>query len=501
LKQKFNHLVGHWINGELQIGKGMRSNIFNPSTGAVIREVTLANPTEVSSTIAYAQAALPGWMETPALRRARIMFKFRELLEAAQDRIAECIALEHGKTVADASGEITRGLEVLEFACGAPHLLKGEFSLNVGTGVDGFDFRQPLGVIAGVTPFNFPVMVPMWMFPLALVCGNTFILKPSERVPSASLLLAELLHSAGLPKGVFNVLQGDSHTVDALIKDPGVAAISFVGSTNVAKHIYTQGTAQGKRVQALGGAKNHMVVMPDAELDGVTEALVGAAFGSAGERCMAISVAVVVTDVLADALIKSLKTRIMSLKIGASDATNIDMGPLINLAHKTRVIEYVASGIAEGAQLIIDGRETTIPGYENGFFLGPCLFDHVKENMLIYREEIFGPVLCIIRVPDLNHAIKLINTHEYGNGTAIFTQNGATARHFIEKIEVGMVGINIPLPVPMAFHSFGGWKNSMFGDHHAYGMEGIRFYSRLKAVSQRWPEKHSMHADFVMPTL
>ena len=495
-------LVSHWIDGREVEGKGPRAAVYNPSLGREARQVCLATTAEVDAAIKSAAAAFPGWARTPPLRRARVLFKFKDLLDAHAKDLARVLSAEHGKTLSDAEGEVTRGIEVVEFACGAPHLLKGEFSDSVGTGVDSFSLRQPLGVVAGITPFNFPAMVPMWMFPVALAAGNTFILKPSERDPSASLYLARLLKQAGLPDGVFNVVQGDKVAVDALLHSPTVAAVSFVGSTPIARYIHATGTAHGKRVQALGGAKNHAVVMPDADLASATEAIVGAAYGSAGERCMAISVAVAVTDKTADELIARLKERVPKLRIAASDVPNADMGPLVTQAHKDKVQGYIDAGVREGAELVLDGRGFKVPGHEAGFFLGGTLFDRVRPDMSIYREEIFGPVLCVVRVPDFASAVRLINCHEFANGTAVFTRSGEVARSFVQEIEVGMVGVNVPLPVPMAFHSFGGWRNSLFGDHHAYGQEGIRFYTRLKTVTQRWPEaSESTRAEFVMPTM
>lgn len=493
--------VSHWIGGEAAASTaGARAPVYNPSTGDIVREVPLGGPAEVDEAVRSARLALPGWSHLPSLRRARVLFRFKELLEKHAAELARLISQEHGKTVDDAQGELSRGIEVVEFACGAPQLLKGDYSDNVGTGIDTFDFRQPLGVVAGITPFNFPAMVPLWMFPVALACGNTFVLKPSERDPSASLRLAELLQQAGLPPGVFNVVQGDRQAVDALIEHPGVAAISFVGSTAVAKSLYARASLTGKRVQALGGAKNHLVVMPDADLDTATAALIGAAFGSAGERCMAISVAVVVGDETANELIGRLAAKLQQLRIGPSDAPGIQMGPLITRAHLERVRSYIELGAQEGARLIMDGRSADLTGLGRGFFLGPSLFDHVSAHMRIYREEIFGPVLCVVRVKDLPSAVELINAHEYANGTAIFTRSGAAARAFAAQIEVGMVGVNVPIPVPSAFHSFGGWRNSLFGDHHVYGQEGVRFYTRLKTVTQRWPEQPTS-AEFHMPVI
>ena len=495
--------LGHWIEGRhVAATPGARTaDVFNPATGAVAARVALAEPSDLDAAVRAATAAFPAWSATPSLRRARILSRFKELVEAHADELARLLSREHGKTVSDARGEVTRGLEVVEFATGAPHLLKGEFSDNVGTGVDAYSLRQPLGVAAGITPFNFPVMVPMWMFPMALACGNTFVLKPSERDPSAPLRLAELLHEAGLPPGVFNVVNGDKGAVDALLAHPGIAAISFVGSTPVARRVYLDGTAAGKRVQALGGAKNHMVVMPDADLDQTVEALVGAAYGSAGERCMAISVAVAVGDAVADRLIKRVKARIATLKVGAPDDPATEMGPLVTAVHRDRVAAYVDIGAAEGAKVVVDGRKAPNTGNAKGFYLGATLFDDVKANMRIYREEIFGPVLGVVRVPTLQAAIELINGHAFANGVSVFTRSGEVARAFSQSIEVGMVGVNVPIPVPMAFYSFGGWRQSLFGDHHVYGAEGIRFYTRMKCVTQRWPVPTEGDAAFVMPTM
>jgi malonate-semialdehyde dehydrogenase (acetylating)/methylmalonate-semialdehyde dehydrogenase len=492
--------IPHWINGvEVPSRAGRFAPVTNPSTGELIARVACADVEEINQCVRVAKAAYAGWSAQTPLRRARVMFRFRDLLEAASDQLAALISREHGKTVADAKGEVTRGMEVVEFACGIPDLLKGEFSEKVGTGIDAFSLRQPLGVVAGITPFNFPAMVPLWMAPVALACGNTFILKPSERDPSTSLLLAKLLRDAGLPAGVFNVLHGDRQAVDGLLQHPDIAAISFVGSTPVAKHVHLEGTRHGKRVQALGGAKNHAVVMPDADLDDAASALLGAAYGSAGERCMAISIAVAVGDGTAERLAAKLTPMVNKLRIGAPSSSETEMGPLITAEHRSKVCEYIQSGVAEGAALLVDGRA----GYEHadgGFFLGGSLFDHVQPDMKIYREEIFGPVLGIVRAASLEAAIQLINEHPYANGTAIFTRSGATARTFTDTVQVGMVGVNVPLPVPMAFHSFGGWRASMFGDHHIYGREGVRFYTRLKAVTQRWP-RESGQAEFTMPVM
>jgi malonate-semialdehyde dehydrogenase (acetylating)/methylmalonate-semialdehyde dehydrogenase len=491
----------HFINGKPHAGDGKRwGDIFNPATGEIVAQVPLAGTADVNAALKAATAALPGWADTTPLRRARVMFKFKELLEKNADEIAALITREHGKVLSDAKGELTRGIEVVEFACGIPHLLKGEYSDQVGGGVDSWSTRQAVGVCAGITPFNFPVMVPMWMFPVAIACGNTFVLKPSERDPSPSLMLAELLREAGLPEGVFNVVHGDKTAVDALLTDPRVAAVSFVGSTPIAQYIYSTGTAHGKRVQALGGAKNHMAVMPDADLDQTVDALVGAAYGSAGERCMAISVAVAVGDI-ADELVKRLKARTLDLKIGPGIDPAADMGPLVTRTHLDKVKSYVDQGVAEGAKLVVDGRTLKVPGHEGGFFIGGCLFDNVQPSMRIYQEEIFGPVLSVVRVANLDAAIKLINSHEFGNGVAVFTRNGGTAREFARRISVCMVGINVPIPVPMAFHSFGGWKHSLFGDHAIHGSEGVRFYTRLKTMTARWPEAGELSSNaFIMPT-
>ena len=491
--------VSHWIGGKETHGDSHRTaDVFNPATGEVSRKVTLAARDDVNRAAAAAKAAFPAWSETAPLKRARILFKYKELLDRHRDELAEIITREHGKVFSDAQGEVTRGIEVVEFACGIPHLLKTDFSDNIGGGIDNWNLRQPLGVVAGITPFNFPVMVPMWMFPVALACGNTFVLKPSERDPSASLMLAKLLQEAGLPDGVFNVVQGDKEAVDALIEHPDVDALSFVGSTPIAEYIYSQGTARGKRVQALGGAKNHLVVMPDADLDRAVDALVGAAYGSAGERCMAISVAVAVGDV-ADTLVQRLAERAKALKIGDGMRSDSEMGPLVTAIHKDRVETYIARGVEEGATLVVDGRGHVVEGREGGFFIGGTLFDHVTPEMTIYKEEIFGPVLAVVRVKDLAQAVQLINAHEFGNGVACFTSDGGAARAFSRQIHVGMVGINVPIPVPMAWHSFGGWKRSLFGDHHSYGEEGVRFYTRYKSIMQRWPDSIAKGAEFTMP--
>jgi malonate-semialdehyde dehydrogenase (acetylating)/methylmalonate-semialdehyde dehydrogenase len=493
--------VEHFIAGHRTSGTSNKtSDIYNPALGKVAGKLHLASEADVNTAVAAAKAAWPEWADASPLRRARVMFKFKELLEANQQKMAEIITSEHGKVVSDAFGEVQRGLEVVEFACGIPQVLKGEYTEQVARGVDSYSMRQPLGVVAGITPFNFPAMVPMWMFPVAIACGNTFILKPSERDPSASLMIAELLKQAGLPDGVFNVLQGDKLAVDGLINLPDVKAISFVGSTPIAKYIYQTGASHGKRVQALGGAKNHMVVMPDADLDQTVDALMGAAYGSAGERCMAISVTVAVGKV-ADPLVAKLTERLSTLKVAPGTDPAAEMGPLVTLAHRDKVKSYVDQGEKEGASLVVDGRGIKVAGHEEGFFLGGCLFDHVKPEMTIYQEELFGPVLCVVRVPDFESAVNLVNQHTYGNGTAVFTRDGDAAREFVRRIEVGMVGVNVPIPVPMAFHSFGGWKDSLFGDHHMHGPEGVRFYTRLKTVTSRWPTGIRAGAQFSMPTL
>ena len=492
-------IIPHWIDGKaIARQNDQRAPVYNPATGQVARFVPFASEEEVDAAVSAANAQFPSWSATPPLRRARILFRFKELVEREQDRLARIISAEHGKTILDAAGELVRGLEVVEFACGIPQLLKGEYSDQVGTGVDSFSFRQPLGIAVGITPFNFPAMVPMWMFPVALACGNTFVLKPSERDPSTAVHLAELLKEAGLPDGVFNVVHGDAGVVSQLIRHPQVAAISFVGSTPVAESVYHQATESGKRVQALGGAKNHLVVLPDADLDQAVDALIGSAFGSAGERCMAISVAVAVGEKVADALIERLRPKIQGLRVGPGDARDSEMGPLVTRSHLERVRSYLDLGRKEGAELIVDGREAKVPA--QGFFLGGSLFDRVRPNMRIYREEIFGPVLALVRAQSLEEAIELVNQHEYGNGVAIFTRNGAAARLFTQQVQIGMVGINVPIPVPMAFHSFGGWKRSLFGDHHIHGPEGVRFYTRLKAVTSRWPEDLMSSPQFSMPT-
>jgi malonate-semialdehyde dehydrogenase (acetylating)/methylmalonate-semialdehyde dehydrogenase len=493
--------VNHFISGKSVAGtSGRFGEIFNPATGERTRRVALADAGEVDAAVKAATSAFPDWAATPPLTRARVLFRFRELLGKHEDEFASIVTNEHGKVLSDAKGELTRGLEVVEFACGIPQLLKGEFTEQVGRGIDNWSVRQPLGIVAGITPFNFPVMVPMWMFPVALACGNCFILKPSERDPSAGMLIAKLLKEAGLPDGVFSVVNGDKTAVDAILHHPGIAAVSFVGSTAIAEYIYTTGAARGKRVQALGGAKNHMVVMPDADLDQATDALMGAAYGAAGERCMAVSVAVAVGKI-GDRLIDRLEPRIRALKVGPGTDPEAEMGPLVTKTHLDKVRGYIDHGVKEGAKLVVDGRGLKLQGYENGFFLGGSLFDQVTPEMKIYKDEIFGPVLAIVRAPDFDYAAKIINDHEYGNGVAIFTRDGDAAREFSNRIQIGMVGINVPIPVPMAFHSFGGWKRSLFGDHFMYGPEGVRFFTRMKTVMARWPTGIRAGADFIMPTM
>ena len=497
-------LLGHWTGGKAHAGASGRSQpVFNPATGAITGQVALANAAEVAAAVAAAQAAFPGWADTPPIRRARVMFKFLELLNLHKDQLAHLITAEHGKVFTDAQGEVSRGIDIVEFACGIPQLLKGDFTDQVSTGIDNWTLRQPLGVVAGITPFNFPVMVPMWMFPVAIAAGNCFVLKPSPIDPSASLLMAELLKQAGLPDGVFNVVQGDKEAVDALLVHPDVKAVSFVGSTPIANYIYETGAHHGKRVQALGGAKNHMVVMPDADIDQAVDALIGAGYGSAGERCMAISVAVLVGDA-ADKLIPKLVERAKTLVIKNGVELDAEMGPIVTAAAHSRITGYIDAGVKEGAQLLVDGRGFTGAragaGCDKGFWMGGTLFDNVTPDMKIYKEEIFGPVLGCVRVKDLKEAVDLINAHEFGNGVSCFTRDGHVAREFSRRIQVGMVGINVPIPVPMAWHGFGGWKKSLFGDMHAYGEEGVRFYTKQKSIMQRWPESIGKGAEFVMPT-
>jgi malonate-semialdehyde dehydrogenase (acetylating) / methylmalonate-semialdehyde dehydrogenase len=493
--------VPHFIGGKRFTGVSGRSGVvFDPATGRVTAHVSFASAEETRAAVKAARNALPAWSQTPPLQRARVLFRFKALLDEHIDEVARIITSEHGKVLSDARGEVTRGLEVVEFACGIPQLLKGEFSDSVGRGIDSWSLRQPVGVCAGVTPFNFPAMVPMWMFPIAIACGNTFVLKPSEKDPSCGLRLAELLSEAGLPPGVLNVVNGDREAVETLLTDPDVAAVSFVGSTPVARHIYETAAQHGKRVQALGGAKNHMVVMPDANPKLAAQALMGAAYGSAGERCMAISVAVAVGDA-GDRLINELKPLIAALKVGPGTGEGVEMGPLVTGEHRDRVKGYIDIGVREGAALIVDGRNQKVTAHESGFYLGATLFDHVQPQMQIYKEEIFGPVLIVVRAPTLEAALQLVNDHEFGNGASIFTSDGDVARTFSHSVQAGMVGVNVPIPVPMAFHSFGGWKRSLFGDLHVHGPDGVRFYTRLKTVTSRWPTGVGGGSEFVMPTM
>jgi len=487
----------HYIDGKVVEGtSGRFGDVFNPATGDIAAQVPLASADEVRAAIASSAAALPAWAKTPPARRAQVMFKFRDLLIQHTDELAELLSSEHGKTLPDAKGELGRGIEVVEFACGIPHLLKGEYSENVAGNVDSYTVRQPVGVVAGITPFNFPAMVPMWMYPVAIACGNTFVLKPSERDPSVVLRVAELLSEAGLPNGVLNVINGDKEAVDTLLRDPAIDAISFVGSTAIGEYIYQTGCANGKRVQALCGAKNHMVVMPDADMNQVTDALMGAGYGSAGERCMAISVAVAVGDDAADELIKRLAPQVAALKVGPYNDADSEMGPVISRDSENRIKEYIDAGVAAGAELVVDGRDISLQGYENGYFVGGCLFDRVTKDMSIYTDEIFGPVLSVVRAKDYDEALGLVNDHEYGNGAAIFTRDGDAARNFTSNAKIGMIGVNVPIPVPVAYHSFGGWKRSLFGDHHIHGMEGVRFYTRLKTMTTRWPSGIREGAEF-----
>ena len=494
-------LIEHFIGGKNYPGNSKRkSKVFDPAAGKQSAEVKLATKEDVSKAVENAKNAFEIWSNTPPLQRARIMFKFKELIEKNSDELTKIIVSEHGKVYDDAKGSLTRGLEVVEYACGIPQMLKGEFTENVGTSVDSWSIRQPLGVCAGITPFNFPAMVPMWMFPMAIACGNTFVLKPSEKDPSCSIRLAELLKEAGLPDGVFNIVNGDKEAVDALISNKDVVAMSFVGSTPIAKYIYENCAKNEKRVQALGGAKNHCVVMQDCDLDQAVNGLIGAAYGSAGERCMAQSVAVAVGGI-GDKLIEKLAEKVKALKIGPGIDKKSEMGPLVTKEHLEKVKGYVDIGEKEGAKLIVDGRNLKIKGYENGFYIGGCLFDQVKKDMRIYKEEIFGPVLSVVRVKNFNEALKLVNDHEFGNGASIFTRDGDVGRTFSSKVKIGMVGINIPIPVPMAFHSFGGWKRSLFGDQHMHGPEGVRFYTKLKTITSRWPSGLRSDPEFVMPTM
>ena len=478
----------HYIDGQQVIGtSGRFGDVYDPSQGKIIAQAPLASVAEVEQAIESAKKALPGWKKTPAAKRAQIMFRFRELIIENTDKLAEMLSSEHGKTLEDARGSIGRGLEVVEYACGIPALLSGSHSKGVASAIDTFNVREPVGIVAGITPFNFPAMVPMWMFPMALACGNTFILKPSEKDPSCSLFLAQLMTQAGLPNGCLNVVNGDKLAVDTILEHPDISGVSFVGSTQIGRYIYEKGCAAGKRVQSLCGAKNHMVVMPDADIDQAVAAVLGAAYGSAGERCMAISVLIAVGDDVADAVLAKLTPKVESLHIGPYTDSQAEMGPVITQESKERIEGYISRGVEEGATLVVDGRNHQVVGYENGFFVGGTIFDNVKPKMSIYTDEIFGPVLCVVRVSSYEEAKELIINHEYGNGTAIFTRNGGIAQDFSESVNVGMIGVNVPIPVPVAFHSFGGWKNSLFGDHSIYGMEGVRFYTRLKTITQRWP--------------
>jgi malonate-semialdehyde dehydrogenase (acetylating)/methylmalonate-semialdehyde dehydrogenase len=495
------HIIEHFVNGQNFSGDSKRrSKVFNPATGEQSADVRLASSKDLDTAVEAAKTAFVSWSKKTPLHRARVMFKFKEIIEKNFEELTKIIVSEHGKVFDDAKGEVTRGLEVVEFACGIPQLLKGEFTENVGTDVDSWSLRQPLGVCAGITPFNFPAMVPMWMFPVAIACGNTFILKPSEKDPSCAIRLAELFLEAGLPEGVFNVVNGDKEAVDAIINNKDISAVSFVGSTPIAKYIYENCAKNEKRAQALGGAKNHAVIMPDCDLDQAVNGLMGAAYGSAGERCMAQSVAVAVGGI-GDKLVESLAKKVESLKVGSGMDKKSEMGPLVTKEHLEKVKNYVDIGTKEGAKLIVDGRNLKLQGYENGYYMGGCLFDQVKKNMRIYKEEIFGPVLSVVRAKNFEEALLLINEHEFGNGVAIFTRDGDSARTFANKVQVGMVGVNIPIPVPMAFHSFGGWKRSLFGDQHMHGPEGVRFYTKLKTITSRWPSGLRSDPEFVMPTM
>ena len=494
-------IIDHFVEGKKYSGNSKRTSfIYNPATGEATAKVKLGSTEDLNNAVEVAQQVFLSWSNTPPLQRARVLFKFKELIEKNEDELIKIIVSEHGKVYEDAKGSLTRGLEVVEYACGIPQMLKGEFTENVGKNVDSWSLRQPLGVCAGVTPFNFPAMVPMWMFPMAIACGNTFILKPSEKNPSCSIRLAELFKEAGLPNGVFNVVNGDKEVVDAIINNKNISAVSFVGSTPVAKYIYENCAKNEKRVQALGGAKNHCVVMPDCDLDQAVNGLMGAAYGSAGERCMAQSVAVAVGNI-GDQLVKNLKTKVENLKVGPGMDKNSEMGPLVTKDHLEKVKSFVDIGVQEGAELVVDGRELKLQGYEKGYYMGGCLFDKVKKNMRIYKEEIFGPVLSVIRAKNYDEALTLVNDHEFGNGASIFTRDGDVGRSFSSKAKIGMIGINIPIPVPMAFHSFGGWKRSLFGDQHMHGPEGVRFYTKLKTITSRWPDGLKSDPEFVMPTM
>ena len=493
-------IINHWIDGNFQPSASDRfGNVYNPATGAVIAKLPMGGAADLETAVKSARHAFHSWSTTSITKRAQLMFKFKELLELHRDELVDIISLEHGKVIPDAAGSLQRGIEVVEFACGIPHLLKGEFSEQVGTGVDCYSMRQPIGVCAGVTPFNFPAMVPMWMFPIAIVCGNCFILKPSEKDPSCSVKLAELLKEAGLPDGVMNVVHGDKEMVDAILEHPDIATFSFVGSTPVAEYVYNKASSSGKRVQALGGAKNHAVVMPDADLEQTANAIIGAAYGSAGERCMAIS-AVIAVDSIAEPLKEILVRKMGALKIGPGNDPSNDMGPLITKEHKKKVMNYIQDGVSAGAELVIDGREHPITNGGEGFFLGPSLFDRVSPDMKIYLEEIFGPVLVMLRAKDFQQALDLVNNNRFGNGVAVFTSNGSIAREFTNKVQIGMVGVNVAIPVPLAFYSFGGWKDSIYGSSNIYGMDGVRFFTKLKTVTTRWPDLNQSSAvDLSMP--
>ena len=495
------NLIEHYIDGKSFSGSSdKKGKIFNPAIGKQESEVRLGSRADLDLAVEKAKKAFESWSNVPPLQRARILFKFKELVEKNSDELTKLIVNEHGKVYEDAKGSLTRGLEVVEFACGIPQMLKGEFTENVGTNIDSWSTRQPLGVCAGITPFNFPAMVPMWMFPMAIACGNTFILKPSEKDPSCAMMLANLFKEAGLPDGVFNIVNGDKEVVDAILENKDIPAVSFVGSTPIAKYIYENAAKNEKRVQALGGAKNHCVVMPDCDLDQAVNGLMGAAYGSAGERCMAQSVAVAVGNI-GDDLVNQISKKVEALKVGPGMDKASEMGPLVTKEHLERVKGYVDLGVKEGAKLVVDGRDIKLQGYENGYYIGGCLFDHVNKDMRIYKEEIFGPVLSVVRVKNFDEALQLINDHEFGNGTSIYTRDGDAGRTFANKIKVGMVGINIPIPVPVAFHSFGGWKRSLFGDQHMHGIEGVRFYTKLKTITSRWPSGIRSNPEFIMPTM
>lgn len=493
--------IGHFINGQSVRGtSGRHHDIFNPTTGEVQNQVALANRDELAKAVDAAEAALPGWAATNPQKRARVMFNFKALVEKDMENLAKMLSSEHGKTLPDARGDVQRGLEVIEFACGIPHLQKGEYTEGAGPGIDVYSMRQPLGVVAGITPFNFPAMIPMWMFGVAIACGNTFINKPSEKDPSVPLRLAELMMEAGAPEGVLNVVNGDKEAVDAIIEEPRIKAISFVGSSAIAQYIYAGGTANGKRVQAFGGAKNHMVILPDADLENAANQLMGSAYGSAGERCMATPVAVPVGVETADRLVEMMKAKTEALRIGPSLSEDSDLGPLVTAAHRDSVRNWIDTAVSEGQELVVDGRNFSLQGYENGFFMGGTLLDHVKPEHSSYKEEIFGPVLQILRAENFEEAVRLPSEHQYGNGVAIFTRNGAAAREFAQKVNVGMVGVNVPIPVPVAYHTFGGWKRSGFGDTNQHGPEGVKFWTKIKTITQRWPED-VQGAEFVIPTM